>query len=153
MSVPFGTPCIMPAHNIYCCFEELESPWKQLHADRIRTHTQVYCRRTPYDHDKQGMIKELQLLRSVDRTSRSDITLLVRFSSERLVHCILVLNCLFSIFISSRIWLIWGWILIFKWVADSYSTYYICVCDGAHTLSISFTKSVISCMASIFFLM
>ena len=56
----------------------------------------------PYDHDQQAVIIELHLERSVERSSGSDIMWLVRFSSEHLVHCILLLNCLFSYFISSK---------------------------------------------------
>ena len=74
----------MFAHNIYYCLEEVESPRKQLHADGIRTHAKVYNWHTLYDPDQQALIKELHLVRPVGRTSRSDITWLVRFSIDRL---------------------------------------------------------------------
>ena len=95
-----GLNHIMFAYNIQFCFKELESPWKQLHADGIWTHAKVHRKRAPCDHDQQDVIKELHLVWFAERTSRSDITWLVWFSSERIVqlHCILLLDCLFSIF-------------------------------------------------------
>ena len=44
------------------------------------------------------LIKELCLERSIERSSCSDITWLVRFSSDRLVHLILLLNIYLVIF-------------------------------------------------------
>ena len=58
----------------------------------------MYRRPTPHDLDQQAVIKELQFERSAERSSRSDITLLIRFSGESLVHRILLHNYLFSIF-------------------------------------------------------
>ena len=43
----------------------------------------MHHRQTPYDHDQQAAIKELHLVQFVGKTSRSDITWLVRFSSEQ----------------------------------------------------------------------
>ena len=47
---------------------------------------------------KSPLNDQLPFERSEERSSRSDNTWLVRLSSERLVHCLLLLNCLFSIF-------------------------------------------------------